>query len=162
MILLHDYDAAARRAYYLRTRKLHPRARGSAVKKPTPKTYAQRRKELEARVVALKARLDKLQAAVKSLVEAAQNRSGASKNSAEKADATSKYEKQKSSDPTSKYEKKTAAQKADAAKAAEKYRDKNSSLEDQVKDLNNKIKTVREKIKRLQKTDSVGVSKHNV
>lgn len=91
------------------------------------------------------------------MVEAAQKRSGIDKNTTEKA-AVQKYQS-KTTDPTSKYEKKTQKQKNDAAEAAQKYRDKNKVLEDQVTDLTNKIKAVRERIKRLQKAGSVGASK---
>lgn len=92
------------------------------------------------------------------MTEAAQKRSGIDKNTAEKA-ATKKYQSHKTGDPTSKYVK-TQQQKDAAAKAAQKYRDRNKSLTDQVTDLNKKIKAIHERIKRLQRTGSVGVSKH--
>jgi DNA repair exonuclease SbcCD ATPase subunit len=123
------------------------------------KTHAQRQKELEARVTRLQGKLKQLQAALKVMVEAAQKKSGVDKNTTEKA-AASKYEK-KNSDPTSKYEKKTQKQKDAAADAAQKYRDNNKVLEDQVNDLNDKIKSIRDRIKRMHKTGSVGVSTHN-
>lgn len=165
--LAHDYDAVKRHEYYLKTRKLHgrvskataPVGKSLAVRKPpVKKNAAQRQKELTARVARLQAKFDRLQAALKIVIEAAQKRSGVDKNSAEKA-AENKYQSPKAFDPTSKYEKKTQKQKNDAAKAAAKYRDKNKVLEDQVTDLNNKIKAIRERIKRIQKTGSVGASK---
>jgi DNA repair exonuclease SbcCD ATPase subunit len=165
--LLHDYDAVKRREYYLRTRKLIGRtkkatpsavAKRSATKTPPAKTHAQRQKELEARVARLQAKFARLQVALKAMVEAAQKRSGVKKNASETV-AESKYQSKKSStDPTSKYEKKTQKQKDVAAEAAAKYRDKNQVLTDQVTDLNNKIKAIRERMKRLQKTGSVGAS----
>lgn len=165
--LLHDYDAVKRREYYLRNRKLKGRLKKAsspaskkqvaAPKPPAKKTHAQRQKELEARVARLQSKFKELQVALKAITEAAQRRSGIDKNAAEKA-ATSKYEK-KSSDPTSKYEKKTQKQKDAAAEAAQKYRDSNKVLEDQVTDLNNKIKSIRDKIKRIQQTGSVGARK---
>lgn len=172
MSLMHEYDAAKRREYYLRTRKLKgrdggisandvsvgvPKKQPTTKKPPAKKTHAQKQKELAARITKLKARLEQLQAALKLLVEAAQKRSGIDKNAAEK-NALAKYERSPRKDPTSKYEKKTQKQKDAAAKAAEKYRDKNQSLEDQVKDLNNKIKSIRERIARIQKTGSVRAS----
>lgn len=167
MSLVHEYDAAKRREYYLKTRKLvgrtaksaSPTNKAVAVRKPpAKKTAAQRQKELEMRVANLQAKFARLQAALKVIIEAAQKRSGVDKNSAEKA-AEKKYQPSKTSDPTSKYEKKTQKQKNDAAEAAQKYRDKNQVLENQVTDLNNKIKAIRERIKRIQKTGSVGASK---
>lgn len=164
--LLHEYDAAKRREYYLRTRKLTGRApkasQSPLVKKPSTKrapaqTYGQRQKELEARVARLQAKFARLQVALKAMVEAAQQRSGVSKNTSEKA-TESKYQSANSSDPTSKYDKKTQKQKDAAAEATAKYRDKNQVLTDQVTDLNNKIKAIRERMKRLQKTGSVGAS----
>ena len=162
--LLHAYDALKRREYYLKNRKLIGRVkkpevsvgRKAAKKLPVKKTRAQRQKELEARVARLQGKLKQLQAALKVLVEAAQKRSGVDKTSAEKAE--SKYQPSKTSDPESKYADKTQKQKNDAAKAAEKYRDKHEVLEEQVTDLNNKIKSIRDRIKRIQKTGSVGAS----
>ncbi len=153
--LLHEYDAVKRREYYLRNRKLKGRHK-KAVVAPAKKTHAQRQKELQARIKRLQDRLEQLRVALKALTEAAQKRSGIDKNTAEKA--ASKYQSKTSSDPTSKYHK-TQKQKDDAAKAAKKYRDKNATLNDQVKDLNNKIHAIRERIKRIQKTGSVGASK---
>jgi len=124
---------------------------------PPKKTHAQRQKELEARITRLQGKLEQLRAALKVLVEAAQKRSGVAKNSAEQA-AIDKYQSSHSSDPTSKYEKMTQKQKDAAAKAVEKYRDKNKVLEDQATDLNKKIKAIRDRIKRIQKTGSVGAS----
>lgn len=167
--LLHAYDAAKRREYYLKNRQLKGRTRSTASlaspkrtnakKLPAKKTHAQRQKELEARVVRLQAKFKQLQAALKVVIEAAQKRSGIEKNTAEKVQ--SKYEPKKSADPSSKYEKKTQKQKDAAAEASQKYRDKNEVLTDQVEDLNNKIKSIRDRIKRIQKTGSVGASKPN-
>ncbi len=160
MIVIHDYDAAKRREYYLQTRKLkgrHKKNLPTVVKKASVrkiKTHADRQKELEARVHRLKDRLAQLQDLLKQLTEAAQKRSGIGKNSTEKA-STKKYES--NSDSSSKYEKKTQKQKDAAAEASKKYRDKNPA--NQITDLNNKIKAIRERIKRLQQTGSVGASK---
>lgn len=166
---MHEYDAAKRREYYLKNRKLLGRKKktlsavGKSVavrKPPAKKTHAQRQKELEARVAGLQAKFARLQTALKTLVEAAQKRSGVTKNSVENA-AEKKYETKKTNNSSSKYEEKTQKQKDAAAKAAEKYRDKNKVLEDQVTELNNKIKAIRERIKRIQKTGSVGASTSN-
>lgn len=155
--LLHEYDPVKRREYYLRNRHLKGRSKGTP-KTPVKKTYAQRQKELEARVNKLKARLAQLQVLLKTLTEAAQKRSGIDKNTAEK-NALQKYQPKKRADPTSKYEKKTQKQKDAAAEASQKYRDKNQHLTDQVTDLTKKIKAIHERIKRLQNTGSVGASK---
>lgn len=161
-LLRHEYDPVKRQQYYLRTRQLKGRTKkGTAPlagrKGTAKKTYAQRQKELEARVARLQAKLTQLKEALKLMTEAAQKRSGIDKNTAEKA-AEAKYQPKNRSDPTSKYAK-TQKQKDAAAEAAEKYRDKNEGLAEQVTDLNNKIKAIRDRIHRLQKTGSVGVSK---
>lgn len=163
--LLHDYDPVKRHEYYLRNRKLKGRKKKALpvlAKKPPAvkqKTAAQRQKELEAQVARLQAKFKRLQEALRVLVEAAQKRNGIDKNSAEKA-AMDKYKKQETADPTSKYEsrKKTHAQEVAAKKAAEKYRDEHRGLQEQVSDLNKKIKAIRERIKRIQRTGSVGAS----
>lgn len=155
--LLHDYDAAKRREYYLRTRKLVGRSKQSpspavdktpaATMMPEKKTHAQRRKELESRVARLQERLKQLQLVLKALVEAAQQRSGVDDNSAEEA----KSETSNPSNPAT--EKKTQQEKDEAAKAAQEYRDKNKDLQAQVIDLNNKIKAIHEQIKRLRRDE---------
>lgn len=153
--LLHEYDAMKRREYYLRTRKLVGRSRGSAQPSPkerpsaavmpAKKTRGRRRKELEARVNRLKARLERLQEVLRALVEAAQARSGVDDNSAEETES-------KTSNPASpSTEEKTQQEKDEAAEAAQEYRDKNKELEAQVLDLNNKIKAIHERIKRLRR-----------
>ncbi|AWN06113.1 hypothetical protein SEA_MIEK_10 [Streptomyces phage Miek] len=155
----HAYDAAKRRDYYLRTRNLKGRKPGAkkvAPKKTRAQRQAERRRKLEAQVDALKARLEKLREVLASEVKKAQARSGVkdSKTPAKKASPS------KSSSKTPKL---TAAQKAKAAKAAEEYRKKNQDLllEDQVKSLNGKIKTIQERIAKMRKEGSIGARKNS-
>lgn len=148
--LQHEYDAAKRREYYLRTRQL--KGRQKAKRKITAE---QRRHQLQVRVERLKAKLAQLEESLRVLREAAQRRSGIDKNSAEKAE--SKYNSSATS--STKYRDLTAKQKRDKAKAAEKYREENQTLTQQVKSLNSKISNVRERIKRIKETGSVGYSK---
>ena len=95
--LLHaekPYDAQKAREYYLRTRKLKGRKKGSGQPTPTGrnprgaqpkaaphpvkprKTKAQKQKEAEVQVAALKKRLARLKEALAELVKAAKLRSG--------------------------------------------------------------------------------------
>ncbi|QAY17131.1 hypothetical protein SEA_MADAMATO_13 [Streptomyces phage Madamato] len=147
--LVHEYDAAKRRAYYLKTRQLKGRKTGVTYK-PVAKTRAQRqaerRKKLEAEVTALKGRLEKLRKALAVLTEQAKARSGADSKSTTSTAAKSADNKQ------------TAAQKAKDAKASKEYYEKNKDklLEDQVKSLKAKIKTIQERIEKMRKNGSVG------
>lgn len=155
--LAHAYDATKRREYYLRTRKLKGRKPGSAKPPPKPKlTRAQRQaartRKLEAQVDALKARLEKLRDVMAQLTAQAKARSGvkdtpSKKTTAPKGKSTPKQQ--------------TATQKAKAAKASEEYRKKHKDelLADQVKSLNQKIKTIQERIAKMRKDGSIGAKK---
>lgn len=153
--IVHDYDAAKRRAYYLRNRQL--KGRKPAKAKPSKKTRAQRqaerRKKLEAQVDALKGRLEKLRAVLSELTEQAKKRSG--------VDTTKANSKTTSTTKKTPEKKLTAAQKAKAAKASEEYRKKNpdKALADDVKSLNAKIKTIKEQIAKKRKEGSIGAKK---
>lgn len=156
--LLHAYDAAKRREYYLKNRKLKGRTK-AAVKPKKPKlTRAQRqaarRRKQEAQVAALKVRLEKLQDAIATLVKQAKARSGVKTPTKKAASAPSK----KANGAT---DKKTAAQKAKAAKAAEEYRKKNpdKALADDIKSLTEKIKTAQARIKKMRQEGSTGAKK---
>lgn len=155
--LVHDYDAAKRREYYLRTRKLKGRTKTAPKPKAPKKTRAQRqaerRRKLEAQVAALKGRLEKLQAVLAELTKAAKARSGVKeKSDPKKATSTSKKTAEK---------KLTPVQKAKAAKAAEEYRKKNpdKALADDIKSLNAKIKTIQERIAKMRQEGSIGAAK---
>lgn len=155
----HVYDAIKRREYYLRNRKLKGRTPGSikpptarllnAVKPPV-KTKTQQqadlRKQQEAKITALKGRLEKLRAVLAEETKKAQTRSGvkSSKSTAGQMNSSSK--------------KLTPAQKAKAALAAKDYRKKHKddTLEDQVKTLTEKIKTIQERIVKMRNNGSVG------
>jgi hypothetical protein len=149
---IREYDPAARREYYLKTRKLKGRRVGAGktaiarhpstvpVKRPvlsTPKkTSDERRKETEARVAALQERLAKLKKVLAELVAQAKARSGVEPTQAPKpvpANATPK-------------------QKADAAKASKDYYEKNKDeiLSEQAKALETQIKSVEDKIQQMR------------
>lgn len=164
--LEHSYDALKRREYYLKNRHLKGRKPGAssqpstkrrAAAKPPAKTRAQRqaerRRHQEAQLALLKSRLEKLRIVLAEEVKKAQARSGGSSS---KATST-----QKSSQANQPVKKLTAAEKAKAAKAAKAYRAKNKdlSLDEQVKSLTEKIKTIQERIAKMRKDGSVGARK---
>lgn len=156
--LVHNYDANKRREYYLRTRKLKGRKKGSVKAAPPRKTRAQRqaerRRKQEAQIAALKGRLEKLRDVLAQLTKAAQARSGVdTKKPASKTSAS----KQKSS---GKPEKLTAAQKAAKAKADKKRQEELNTPEAQIKSLNEKIKTIQERIAKMRKDGSVGARRN--
>lgn len=158
--LTHAYDAAKRREYYLRNRKLKGRHHGSVKISPPRKTRAQRqaeqRKHQEAQIAALKGRLEKLQKILAEEVKKAKARSGvkSEKPEAKKTDSPKKAP----------VEKLTAKQKADKAKADKKRHDKNPdlALDEQVKSLTQKIKNLQERIAKMRKDGSVGARKSSV
>lgn len=148
MPLVHEYDAAARRAYYLRTRNLKGRTRGV-----TPTTGAARRaaakaaklkkrKALESKIELLQFRLDRLREVLRVLVDKAQARSG-TKDTQPKRTPQQKPQ--------------TAKQEAAARKASEKYAKENKaeikrelSLSGQAAALTEKIKAIEARIKKLR------------
>jgi chromosome segregation ATPase len=163
--LEHAYDAAKRREYYLKTRKLKGRkaaavatskSRPTAKPKPPTKTRAQRqaerRRKLEAEVNALKARLEKLRTALDELTKQAKARSGVKP----KSSATKKTTAEKTT-----AKKQTASQKAKAAKQSKEYYEKHKDeiLADELKSLKGKIKTIQERIEKMRKEGSVGARK---
>lgn len=152
------YDAAKRREYYLRTRKLKGRKHGSAKPVVPHKTRAQRqaerRKKQEAQIAALKGRLEKLRTVLAQLTKAAQARSGVD---TKKTTSKTSSSQQKSS---GKPEKLTAAQKAKKAKEDKKRREADNTPEAQIKSLNEKIKTIQERIAKMRKDGSVGARQH--
>lgn len=156
--LIHAYDSAKRREYYLRNRNLKGRNHGSAVKGAPPKKtraqrQAERRKKQQAQIAALKGRLEKLRNVLAAETKAAQIRSGV--KTAKSADKESSSKQGDSS------EKLTASEKAAKAKAAKKLREKNAdpSLDQQIKSLTEKIKKVQERIMKMRKNGSLGVRK---
>jgi chromosome segregation ATPase len=165
--LVHDYDAVKRREYYLKNRKLKGRkpalvktttARRKAAYKPPTKTRAQRqeerRRQIEAKITALKGRLEKLQEVLAAETKKAQARSGVTP-------AKAKDDKKSSGSSNTPAKKLTAAQKskkaADEKKAREK--DPDQSLADQVKSLTERIKTIQERIAKMRKENSAGAKK---
>jgi chaperonin cofactor prefoldin len=163
--LEHAYDAAKRREYYLKNRHLKGRKHGSGqATHPRVKSRAEIAKErhahLEAQVSALKARFERLQAALKILVEQAKKRSGVESKTTSKKTTTSTQQK-----APAKPQKLTASQKKAKAVAEKKRRDKeaikngtatNSQLSDEVKSLNERIKTIKARIEKMQKTGAIG------
>jgi chromosome segregation ATPase len=167
--LEHAYDPAKRREYYLKNRQLKGRKHGSGqAAKPRVKTRAEIAKErhahLEAQVSALKARFEKLQAALKILVEQAKKRSGVESKTTSKQKTTSTQQK-----APAKPQKLTASQKKAKAAADKKRRDQqaikngtatNSQLSDEVKSLNEKIKTIQARIEKMHKSGAIGSQTH--
>lgn len=157
------YDPQRAHEYYLRTRELKGRKKGSklpdvklpksAIAKADPHkmTAAQRREQAHARVVAIQARLDRLKEVLAQLVEQAQSRSGAKPSSAEKAKATEPAKQT----ANTKEKPKTAQQKKEDAKTArERYQKEHQSpaqqeeaLRAQVKDVEKRIHEIRQQLK---------------
>ncbi len=155
--LFHEYNAAKRREYYLRTRKLKGRKKGVFID-PTARRAAAKAKKLaahkalQAKVDAMQARLDTLRKVLQTLVDQAQARSG--------GDAKSKAAvEKKAADAAS--EPKTAKEKAAAKKASEKYAkshpdEKSQPLSQQAKNLAEKIKTIEGRIAKLRAKNALG------
>lgn len=150
------YDAQKRREYYLRTRKLKGRKHGAAKPVAPHKTRAQRqaerRKKQAAQIAALKGRLQKLRDVLAAEVKKAQARSGVDTTKAKPASKSSTSAQKSSGKP----EKLTAAQKAKKAKEDKKRREAMDTPEAQIKSLNEKIKTIQERIAKMRKDGSVG------
>lgn len=164
--LSHVYDPAKRREYYLRNRQLKGRKHGSErPAKPRVKSRAELAKErhahLQEQVSTLKGRLERLQAALKILVEQAKKRSGVkpSKTTAAKKTTASKQR------PNAKPQKLTAAQKKAKAEAQRKVRREqavkdgtatNGDLSEEVKALNERIKSIRARIEKMHASGALG------
>lgn len=164
--LSHEYDPAKRHERYLKNRKLKGRSKGSVRIVTKAKSRAEIAKErhakLEAQVDQLKARLEKLQAALKILVEQAKARSGVKPTK-----KTNAKEATKQAD--AKPQKLTPQQKKAKAEAdAKRYREEaikngtatNSQLSDEVKSLNEKIKTIQARIEKMRTSGSIGSQTH--
>lgn len=162
--IVHEYDPVKRREYYLKNRQLKGRAsprKDQPVRVPRPKPAVkpapnrqqrqeERRRQIQAQVEALKARLKKLREALAELVKAAKARSGV-KTPAKKQAGKKDSGKKTAAKPTPK-------QKADAAKKAKEYYEKNKDklLADEVKSLTAKIKTIQERIAKMRLKASSG------
>jgi len=162
--LFHEapYDPNKAREYYLRTRKLKGRKAGagdpqpserSGSKKPTTgkprgrpkKSPAQKRKEAEAEVAALKKRLARLKEVLAELVKGAKARSGV-ETKTDKAKAKAQQNQDaKSKTPL------TAKQKREAAARSKKnYEEtkKNNASDKNVQELQEQIKDIKAKIQK--------------
>lgn len=164
--LSHVYDAVKRREYYLKNRNLKGRKHGSGVvTKPRVKSRAEIAKErhahLQEQVSALKGRLERLQAALKILVEQAKKRSGVkpTATAAGKKAATSQHK------ANAKPQRLTAAQKKAKAEAEKKARREqaikngtatNGDLSSEVKSLNERIKSIQARIEKMHKSGALG------
>lgn len=155
------YNAAARREYYLRTRKLKGRTHGSQPPLHPHKTRAQRqaerRRQQEAKIAELKGRLKRLQEVLAAEVKQAKARSGVKTPKTETKTTGSTH-----NGSSSKPEHLSASQKAKKAKEDKKRREKNKdlSLDEQVKSLTQRIKTIQERIAKMRKDGSVGARRH--
>ena len=155
------YNAAKRREYYLRTRKLKGRTHGSDnplhPHKKRAQRQAERRRQQEAKIAELKGRLKKLQEVLAAEVKQAKARSGVKTSKTE-----TKTTGSSNGTSNSKPEHLTSAQKAKKAKEDKKRREKNKdlSLDEQVKSLTQRIKTIQERIAKMRKNGSVGARRH--
>lgn len=151
-----EYNPAARRERYLRSRQLKGRQPGAG-SQPTgtggrPKTLQtttakQRREAAEARVERLNKRLDTLREVLRDLVEQSKARAGVDPKSKSSSSSSSSS---KSKDSGS--SEKTAKQKKeDAERAADKReKEKRLSPSDEAKDIEKKIADVRKKISEMK------------
>ncbi len=168
--LQHAYDPVRAREYYLKTRKLKGRRKGTeklpvgrvlsdAENKVERKRALARRiaakkarnkklkEEAEARVLQLQARLDKLKDILAELTKQAKARSGIETKSTSKEKAENKKANEDRK-PATAAEKKEAAKRA--KEAADKKKDGDPSLSDQAKELDAKIAKVRESIAKMK------------
>jgi len=151
-----EYDPVKAREYYLRTRELKGRRRGSSETTTSTSNGRSVTRTLSTapeppiesatkdRTAKFKVRLEKLKAVLEQLVKEAKDRSGVDQPA--KADDTAKD----ATEPAqTKAEDKTAAQKRDAAKAAKDYYEENkdaAAIRQDIADVKAKIKDAREKI----------------
>lgn len=162
--MLHVYDPAKAREYYLRTRKLKGRRSAAveptggsnsksvvpltSVKNPAARSSRakQRREEAQARVAALSARLDRLEKVLAELVKQAKARSGVETKETSTDKSSSKESSSKDTKP------KTAAQKKADAQRAKEYREKNpeKKTSSEAQEIEAKIANVREKIAKMK------------
>lgn len=154
--LMHEYDAAKRREYYLKTRKLKGRRKGVVDTKGGRQARSMqdtlaaqrakaeaRRKAQKARIAKFKAKLARLQEVYKKLLEAAKKRSGAeTKPEPKKSSSTSKAPEKKLT--TS--QKKEAAERAKEAQEKEKKPSQKESPAQELKALQEKVATMEKKI----------------
>lgn len=165
MEIRHEYDPVKAREYYLRTRELKGRAKATVktpVSRPTkPRTkaapdraaairsmherHAKQKAASAKRVAELRARLDKLKLFLKAMLDEAKAKSGekATKDAPKDDPSTTKR-------GSGKDDQKTASEKAKAAKAAkEKYEKENpeAALNDEIKEVLEKIEDARQKLK---------------
>ena len=178
-ILIHyseGYDPVKAREYYLRTRKLKGRPRGSQQESPgrprgNSSTYgsgqssgnyqnasaAERQKELAAQRDALKKRLDRLREVLRELVKDAKKRSGVKTPDKASTSSTKSSSSTKKSTTKSKTESKskplTAQQKREKNKAArEEYakenRGKKPALAKEVDQLRRQVKDIENRIRK--------------
>jgi hypothetical protein len=162
--VIHEYDPVKRREYYLKNRQLKgnnpavadpmKKTRPKAALKPAPnrqQRQEERRRQLQAEVDALKARLQKLREAMAELTKAAKARSGVETPSKKQP---VKKDDGKKANPSPK-------EKADAAERSKEYYEKNKDqiLADEVKSLTEKIKIIQERIVKMRlKTSSAGAN----
>lgn len=170
----HEYDPVQAHLYYVRTRKLKGRKPGQSpptpesrqvqwrpgqmAHKPTHQMVATKHPSNSAvkaaadkRVIELKARLEKLRAELKGLVEEAKRRSGVT--TPQKDDPQPKGDQTKSD--STKEKPRSQSEKDKAAKAAKEYYDKTHpevALLTQIADVQKKIEKKREELLKSVKT----------
>lgn len=174
MDIRHEYDPVQAHLYYMRTRKLKGRKPGEAppapqprqaqgrpgqmARKPTHKMVATKhpsnaaiKAAADQRVMALKARLEKLRNELKGLVEEAKKRSGVT--TPQKDDPQPKAGQTKSA--ATKEKPRSQSEKDKAAKAAKERYDKlhpEAALLTQIADVQKKIEKKREELLKSVKT----------
>lgn len=172
--LLHGraYDPVAAREYYLRTRKLKGRKKGSqddnavdadragraTLPTPAPKKSKKTRNlqaETSARTSAINAKLDKLKGVLEQLIAESKNRKAESSKSSSSDSSSSSSSSSSSKSGSSSSKPKTAAQKAaDRKYQKEKYEEekKKKPADMSQEELDEKIAQVREQIRRVRET----------
>ena len=163
------YDPAKAHEYYLRTRELKgrkpasakatsaPKSRGRQpipVKKPKVSKAAVRAAARHRELVALKARLEKLQALLRELVQQAKARSGvdSNKKSTSSRDANDDSDNKKLSPAEKRKAAKAAHDRYEKDKKTESKPDTRADLKRKIKNVRAQIKKMREKLAKLQKT----------
>lgn len=161
------YDPVKRREYYLRTRQLKGRQRGSSdthgrsgraqARIPSSKGKSQkqleREREADKRIRELKARLDKLREVLKKLVRQAIIRSGVDPGKLLPVEKTTRSEPKSQKRDTKPAEKKTVTEKRKAAERSREYYEENKPKGSQAKrekELKKEIKKAEERIEQVR------------
>lgn len=177
------YDPVKAREYYLRTRELKGRKKGTQTKlvgreardkiqpykkpsvaKPKANSNAARRAELKAQKAALEKRLERLKEVLEQLVDAAKARSGVKKKESEKGKAPETPKDKADRNAAEKKRKpETASQKKERAKKAkEQYEKENpGSLSEDIEILKEQIKDIQAKVQKAMEQSKAARMRRN-